>query len=106
MTQWRKKVEDGRHILMQITTLFFFIDPDGMLTQSFIDKLLSSASGTTWTNNNNGTFTSNEGEKTSTGEEGANVDQEDPKTPKKTTPEQENEKWRKYNESQIPFAKN
>jgi hypothetical protein len=47
----------------------FFVDPDGMLAQTFIDKLLSSASGTTWTNNNDGTFTSNTGETTSDGEQ-------------------------------------
>ncbi|MBF4519392.1 RHS repeat-associated core domain-containing protein, partial [Flavobacterium sp. ANB] len=46
----------------------YFIDPDGMLSQSFMDKLMSSASGTTWTNNNNGTFSSNTGETTSDGE--------------------------------------
>ena len=46
----------------------YFVDPDGMLTQAFIDKLLHSASGTTWTNNDNGTFTSNTGETTSDGE--------------------------------------
>lgn len=40
----------------------YFLDPDGMLSQSFIDKLNNSADGTTFTNNNNGTFSSNEGE--------------------------------------------
>uniref|UniRef100_UPI0032B39963 RHS repeat domain-containing protein n=1 Tax=Flavobacterium adhaerens TaxID=3149043 RepID=UPI0032B39963 len=55
----------------------YFTDPDGMLSQSFMDKIMNSASGTTWTNNNNGTFTSSStGETTSDGE-----NQEDP--PKK-----------------------
>jgi hypothetical protein len=40
----------------------FFIDPDGMLSQSFIDKLKSSENGTTFTNNDNGTFSSNNDE--------------------------------------------
>lgn len=40
----------------------YFVDPDGMLSQSFIDEMKSSASGTTWTNNGDGTFTRNEGE--------------------------------------------
>ena len=59
----------------------YFIDPDGMLTQSFIDKLLSSASGTTWTNNNNGTFSSNTGVTTSDGEAESHANNENP--PKK-----------------------
>ncbi|MEF9477670.1 hypothetical protein OWR28_08035 [Chryseobacterium sp. 1B4] len=37
------------------------IDPNGMLSQAFMDEISSSASGTTWTNNNNGTFTNNWG---------------------------------------------
>lgn len=45
----------------------YFIDPDGRLSQSFVNTLLNSASGTKWTNNN-GTFSSNTGEMTSTGE--------------------------------------
>ncbi|MGQ2983161.1 RHS repeat-associated core domain-containing protein [Flavobacterium sp.] len=39
----------------------YFLDPDGMLSQSFIDKLMSSESGTKYTNNNDGTFSSNLG---------------------------------------------
>jgi RHS repeat-associated protein len=48
----------------------YFIDPDGMLSQSFIDDLLKkSGSGETkWTNNNNGSFSSNTGESADTGE--------------------------------------
>lgn len=41
----------------------YFVDPDGMLSQSFIDKLMNTTSGTTWTNNNDGTFSSNTGGK-------------------------------------------
>ncbi|ROI04548.1 hypothetical protein EGI16_07725 [Chryseobacterium sp. G0240] len=37
------------------------IDPNGMLSQAFMDEISSSAHGTTWTNNNNGTFTNNWG---------------------------------------------
>lgn len=40
----------------------YFLDPDGMLSDSFINKLKNSASGTTFTNNDNGTFSSNNGE--------------------------------------------
>ncbi|MCO6164495.1 RHS repeat-associated core domain-containing protein, partial [Flavobacterium sp. NRK F7] len=40
----------------------FFIDPDGMLSQSFIDRISSSASGTTWVNTGNETFTDGESE--------------------------------------------
>ena len=40
----------------------YFLDPDGMLSESFIDKMKNSADGTTWTNNNNGTFSSNSGQ--------------------------------------------
>lgn len=54
----------------------YFIDPDGMLSQSFQSIINNSASGTTWTNNDNGTFSSNNGETVSDGE-----NQEDP--PKK-----------------------
>ena len=48
----------------------FFIDPDGMLSQSFIDDLIKkSGSGETkWTNNDNGSFSSNTGESADTGE--------------------------------------
>lgn len=36
----------------------YFLDPDGMLDQSFIDELIKkSGNDTTWTNNNDGTFT-------------------------------------------------
>lgn len=41
----------------------YFLDSDGMLSQSFIDKLNSSANGTKWTNNNDGTFSNNSGKK-------------------------------------------
>jgi hypothetical protein len=41
----------------------YFVDPDGMLSQSFINKMINSASGTTWTNNDDGTFSSNNNEK-------------------------------------------
>lgn len=34
----------------------YFIDPDGMLSQSFIDRMMNSENGTTWTNNDDGTF--------------------------------------------------
>ncbi len=37
------------------------VDPDGMLSQSFMDKLMNSASGTKYTNNNDGTFSGNNG---------------------------------------------
>ena len=40
----------------------FFVDPDGMLSQGFIDTIMNSASGTTWTNTGNGTFTDGENE--------------------------------------------
>ncbi len=41
----------------------YFIDPDGMLTQSFIDDLLKNSTGeiTKWSNNDDGTFSSNTG---------------------------------------------
>ena len=47
-----------------------YIDPDGMLSQSFIDDLWkNSGSGiTNWTNNGNGTFSSNSGNTVGTGE--------------------------------------
>ncbi|ASK32356.1 sugar-binding protein [Chryseobacterium sp. T16E-39] len=38
-----------------------FVDPDGMLSRSFIDQLMSSASGTTWTNTGNGNFSDGNG---------------------------------------------
>lgn len=41
----------------------YFLDPDGMLSQSFMDKLMNSESGTKWTNNNDGTFSNNSGKK-------------------------------------------
>ncbi|MFQ6601768.1 hypothetical protein [Flavobacterium sp. C3NV] len=40
----------------------YFLDPDGMLSQGFMDKIINSASGTTYTNNGNGTFSSNTSE--------------------------------------------
>jgi RHS repeat-associated protein len=47
----------------------FFIDPDGMLSQSFIDDLIKkSGDNTTWTNNNNGSFSSDNGKTADTGE--------------------------------------
>jgi hypothetical protein len=48
----------------------YFIDPDGMLSQSFLNDLFKkSGSGETkWTNNNNGSFSSNTGESVDTGE--------------------------------------
>ncbi|MDI9359106.1 MAG: RHS repeat-associated core domain-containing protein, partial [Phycisphaerales bacterium] len=48
----------------------FFLDPDGMLSQSFIDDLWNKSGNgtTTWTNNNNGTFSSNTRESADTGE--------------------------------------
>lgn len=72
----------------------YFIDPDGMLSESFVDKLKNSASGTTWTNNDNGTFTSNDGEITSDGEqESDGAQQGDPEKGKaqerKLTPAQQ-----------------
>jgi len=56
----------------------FFTDPDGMLSQSFMDILKNSASGTTWTNNNNGTFSSNNGETVSDGESAESAEFIDP----------------------------
>ena len=52
----------------------FFVDPDGMLSQSFIDDLMkkSQSNETTWTNNNNGTFSSNTGKTADTGESTVN----------------------------------
>ena len=50
----------------------FFVDPDGMLSESFISDLMkkSQASSTTWTNNGDGTFSSNTGEEAETGDGG------------------------------------
>jgi RHS repeat-associated protein len=46
----------------------FFLDPDGMLSDSFLNDLWNkSGSKTTWTNNNNGTFASNDGQSVSDG---------------------------------------
>lgn len=39
-----------------------FFDPNGMLSQSFINEIMNSASGTTWYNNNDGSFTNNWGD--------------------------------------------
>ncbi|WP_319802353.1 RHS repeat-associated core domain-containing protein [Flavobacterium sp. N502540] len=81
----------------------YFTDPDGMLSESFMKKLMNSTSGTTWTNNDNGTFTSSTtGETTSDGE----GDPPSKKKPEDMTQAEKNEYWRKYNESQIPFARN
>jgi hypothetical protein len=61
----------------------YFLDPDGMLTQSFIDKLKNSASGTTWTNTGNGfsngqgNSMDNEGNTTSDGENREESSQQD-----------------------------
>ncbi|WP_343618305.1 hypothetical protein [Flavobacterium sp.] len=55
--------------------LLDLLNPDGMLSQSFMDILKNSESGTTWTNNNNGTFTSNNGETVSDGESTENAEQ-------------------------------
>ncbi|OXE96580.1 hypothetical protein, partial [Flavobacterium araucananum] len=41
----------------------YFIDPDGMLSQSFMNTLMNSSSGTKWINNNDGTFSNNSGKK-------------------------------------------
>ena len=47
----------------------YFIDPDGMLSQSFIDEMWQkSGDDTTWTNNNDGTFSASNGESADTGE--------------------------------------
>lgn len=47
-----------------------FIDPDGMLSQSFIDNLWNkSGNNTTWTNNDDGTFSGNNGQNVSSDEE-------------------------------------
>jgi hypothetical protein len=50
----------------------YFVDPDGMLDQSFIDDLWNkSGSGKTkWTNNNNGTFSGSNGATADSGEGG------------------------------------
>ncbi len=67
----------------------YFIDPDGMLSQSFLDKISKSASGTVWTNNDDGTFTSNDGEIIFEGSNGGNggneENEENGEKPKKTT---------------------
>lgn len=41
----------------------YFIDPDGMLSQSFIDKMMEAENGRKWVNNNDGTFSNNKDEK-------------------------------------------
>jgi RHS repeat-associated protein len=47
-----------------------FIDPDGMNAQDLINDIWNkSQNGSTWTNNNDGTFSSNDGQTASTGEE-------------------------------------
>ena len=56
-----------------------FVDPDGMLAESFLrDIWFSSGNKTTWTNNNDGTFSSTNGKTASTGEEGAKNSQDPP----------------------------
>jgi hypothetical protein len=65
----------------------YFLDPDGMLDQSFIDELWNkSGSGETkWTNNNNGSFSASNGESVDTGESANTGESEsgsgDPKPP-------------------------
>ncbi|WP_369793057.1 hypothetical protein [Flavobacterium sp. 316] len=56
----------------------FFIDPDGMLSESFINRLMQSESGTVWTNTGNGSFTDGENEIDENGDT-------DPKKKKKST---------------------
>ncbi|MQP52689.1 MULTISPECIES: DUF6443 domain-containing protein [unclassified Flavobacterium] len=48
----------------------YFIDPDGMLSQSFIDEMWNESGDgeTTWINNNNGTFSASNGESADIGE--------------------------------------
>jgi RHS repeat-associated protein len=48
-----------------------FIDPDGMLSQSVIDDIWNNSGNgkTTWTNNHNGTFSSNTGQTVDAGDE-------------------------------------
>ncbi|WP_374173052.1 RHS repeat-associated core domain-containing protein [Flavobacterium tructae] len=80
----------------------FFIDPDGMLSESFMKKIMNSESGTTWTNNNNGTFTSSTtGETTSDGETSGGIDPPSKKKVEDMTPAEKNEYWRKYNEEKL-----
>jgi RHS repeat-associated protein len=72
----------------------YFVDPDGMLSESFIKDLWNkSGSDTTWTNNNNGTFSSDTGESADTGEGNkGSGDQEEPKgktQERKLTPAQQ-----------------
>jgi RHS repeat-associated protein len=67
-----------------------FVDPDGMLSQSFMDEIWnSSGKNTTWHNNNDGTFTSTNGKTASTGEEGT----QDPKDPPKSKYQLAGEGW-------------
>ncbi|UOB16292.1 RHS repeat domain-containing protein [Abyssalbus ytuae] len=59
----------------------YFIDPDGMLSKSFLDELWKKSDNeTTWTNNNDGTFSGSNGKTASTGENG-NENGEPPSNP-------------------------
>lgn len=60
----------------------YFVDPDGMLSQSFIDELMSkSGSGETiWTNNDNGTLSNDVGDSVSFDDDGPGFG-EKPKEP-------------------------
>jgi len=86
----------------------FFIDPDGMLSQSFIDDIIKkSGSDTTWTNNNNGTFSANNGESADAGEDsgdsGDQQDQEDRKKKAKPDP-QSKEEQAKYHQDIVNLS--
>ncbi|BDB55419.1 hypothetical protein GENT5_17240 [Flavobacterium ammoniigenes] len=77
----------------------YFIDPDGMLSQSFIDDLWNkSGNDTTWTNNNDGTFSGNNGESADTGEGGGDDDK------KKKKGKKEDTKKAEYNNSSLKYA--
>ncbi|NWK99582.1 type IV secretion protein Rhs [Flavobacterium collinsii] len=86
----------------------YFTDPDGMLSESFMKKIMNSESGTTWTNNDNGTFTSSTtGETTSDGEnhEGSQ-DEIDPKKKKQEAPDpQSPEEQAKYHQDIVNLSK-
>ena len=80
----------------------YFIDPDGMLSESFIKDLWNkSGNDTTWTNNNDGTFSSDTGKTADTGEGCENSgDQEDPKKKGKPDP-QSPEEQAKYHQDIV-----
>jgi RHS repeat-associated protein len=89
----------------------YFIDPDGMLSKSFIDDLMKKSKGgkTTWTNNNNGTFTSDTNDHVEAGEEDAEEnsstytdDQEKPK--KKKVDPQSSEEQAKYHQDIVNMS--